>query len=235
MQHPPDDAQQRGVGKVLPDGLSEPLAFWPQASENSWLSKAASSCGPQGGHGRVNREAMALGEEEGQGLLETGADGSTAPLQQALGVKTWGGGVGVCLREVVEQKRARREAGRGEGDQTAMRGDRYRERGEGSAAREGRAQSRAGTLSQDCRGSSRRAPRRLPAWEDSGSVWPHPFGSLLGGTMGPAPGQGTAARGIWGWQLERRQAGPAQFTHGSGAGGARGAGTLRPQRPAAGL
>lgn len=152
-------------------------------------------------------------------------------LQLGPGGEKLGRG-GVCLRKVVEQKRARREAGRGEGDQTAMRGDRYRERGEGSAAREGENPEQSGH-------PKRRLPRIQPggtpgaaAWEDSGSVWPHPFGSLLGRTMGPAPGQGTDCPWEWGgWRRERRQAGPARTSRFRGRGRARGAGTPRPPAP----
>lgn len=40
-----------GSVKFCQIGSYSSLAFWPQASENSWLSRAASSCGHQEGKG----------------------------------------------------------------------------------------------------------------------------------------------------------------------------------------
>lgn len=72
-----------------------------------------------------------------------------------------------------------------------MKGDRYRERGEGGAAREGENQEQSGHPKQ-------RLPRIQPggtpgsaAWEDSGSEWPASFiGFLIGQDHGPSTGPG---------------------------------------------
>lgn len=63
-----------GSVKFCQIGSYSSLAFWPQTSENSWLSRAASSCGHQEGKGvYVGRGHGVEGGEEGQGLLETRA------------------------------------------------------------------------------------------------------------------------------------------------------------------
>ena len=156
-------------------------------------------------------------------------------------MKNWGGG-GVCLREAVEQKRARREGGRGEGDQTAMKGDRYKERGEGVRPEKWRTQSRAGTLSKTAADPARRHPRRrrlgglgvrvagliywVPYW--AGPWAQHRAREPTACLRGPLwePGRGGGWRG-------GRRAPPRP--HGSGAGGARaGRGLSAPPAPSRG-
>lgn len=103
--------RRMGSLKFCQIGSYRSLAFWPQTSANSWLSKAASSCGHRRGHSRGHSAGQG---EEGQGLLDTGAWGSTAP-------SSWGSGAGgICLRWAAEQKlgpEERRAEGRVDSDE----------------------------------------------------------------------------------------------------------------------
>ena len=98
-----------GSLKFCQIGSYRSLAFWPQISANSWLSRAASSYGHQRGY----RGGHGTGEgEEDQGRLETGACGSTAASSGAFGVRNWGNLPKVGSGAEIG---ARREAGGGEG------------------------------------------------------------------------------------------------------------------------
>lgn len=82
--------RRMGSLKFCQIGSYRSLAFWPQTSANSWLSKAASSCGHRRGHSRGHGAGQG---EEGQGLLDTGAWGALLPPLggQELGESASGG------------------------------------------------------------------------------------------------------------------------------------------------